>query len=320
MLVKPGGLALVLLPLLFGGAAAHAQSCVFSATDVDFGNVVLGGGFQSTTGTFTANCSGTPGKTIRICANFNEGSGGAASGGDPRYLRSGANLLAYNLFQTNGVGKVWGSYTWSNSPTPPSLSLSLNGNGSGSLSQTVYGRLYNQQIAVPSGFYTSTFGGGQARVDYGYAPAFSCGASNSALAQNVPFTVKVANSPSCTVATTTLDFGTQDSLATAKTATNSISVTCTAGATYEVGLGNGQTGTSPTARRMTNAATPQAVTYGIYSDSAHSRPWGSTSGTDTVSAIGSGAAQTFTGYAQIPPQTTPRSFTYTDTVIVTVSY
>jgi spore coat protein U-like protein len=311
---------LILGFLLLQTAAGRAQSCNFSSTDIDFGNVNLGGGFQSTTGTFTANCTGTPGKTIRICANFNAGSGGVAAGGSPRYLVSGADQLSYDLFQTNGVGKSWGSYTWPYSPTPPSLSISLNGNGSGSLTQTVYGRLYNRQSAAPSGGYTSSFAGAQSQVDYGYAPGFNCGPSLSALVQSVPFTVRVANAPSCTVATTTLDFGTQDSLASAKTATNAITVTCTPGAVYEVGLSNGQTGTGPVSRRMTNAATSQFVTYGIYRDPAFALPWGNTTATDTLSSVGLGVAQTFTGYARIPAQPTPRSFTYSDTVIVTVSY
>ena len=53
-------------------ALASAQSCVFTNTGVDFGNVNLaGGGTQTATGTFAASCTGTPGQSIRICANFN---------------------------------------------------------------------------------------------------------------------------------------------------------------------------------------------------------------------------------------------------------
>ena len=48
--------------------------------------------------------------------------------------------------------------------------------------------------------------------------------------------------------------------------------------------------------------------------------WGNTVGTDTQAATGTGAAQTYTIYGRIPPQTTPAPATYSDTITVTVTY
>lgn len=303
-------------------AAADAQSCTFTNTGVDFGNVNLaGGGSQSATGTFAASCTGTPGQSIRICANFNAGSGGANASGDPRYLTQGLTRLNYNLYTNNGVGQVWGSYLWSASPRPPSISLTLGGSGSGSVSQTIFGRLANGQGALPTGTFMSVFSGTNTQIDYGYAASFNCGTALSPRVQNVPFIVRLTNNSSCTVSTTALNFGNQTDLNTVKTAVNSVSVTCTGGTLYDIGLNNGSSGgTGPTARLMKNVATAQAITYGVYRDAGYAQPWGNTAGSTTVSGTGTGSAQNFTGYGRIPVQATPPALTYTDTVIVTVTY
>ncbi len=308
--------------LLLSVADGHSQSCVFANTGLDFGNVNLtGGGFQSANGSFTANCSGTPGQAIRVCANFNAGSGGAAASGDPRYLAQGAARLNYNLFRNNGVGQVWGSYLWSASPRPPAITVNLSASGTGAASTTVFGRLSNGQAAALTGTFLSLFSGTHSQIDYGYAASFNCGATVSPRVQSVPFTVRATNNSSCTITTTALNFGNHASLDTAKTVTNSISVTCTAGTLYDVGLSNGSSGgTGPTSRLLKNIATSEAITYGIYRNAALSLPWGNTAGSNTVSATGNGVAQTYAGYGRVPVQPTPPSLIYTDTVVVTVTY
>jgi spore coat protein U-like protein len=314
-------LLLGLILLILETAAAHAQSCSFSNTGINFGNVnLVSGGFQTATGTFTASCTGIARQAITICPNFNAGSGGVQSSGDPRYLVQGSYKMEYNLFRSNGVGQVWGSYTWSASPRPPSMSITLSASGSGSASQTIYGRLYNQQSGVPTGTFSSVFSGANTQIDYGYSSAFSCGSTLSPRVQNVPFTVRTTNNSSCSISTMTLDFGSQPNLNVAKSASNIISITCTAGTLYDVGLSNGVTGTGPTARKMTNTGTSQAITYGIYRNSTGLLPWGSTTGVNTVSSVGTGLAQSFQTFGIVPAQTTPPSLTYTDTVVVTVTY
>jgi spore coat protein U-like protein len=62
------------------------------------------------------------------------------------------------------------------------------------------------------------------------------------------------------------------------------------------------------------------VNYTLYSDSGRTTVWGTTIGTNTVAATGSGAAQSYTVYGRIPAQTTPAPGTYNDTVTVTVTY
>jgi spore coat protein U-like protein len=62
------------------------------------------------------------------------------------------------------------------------------------------------------------------------------------------------------------------------------------------------------------------INYALYRDSARTANWGNTVGTDTVSGTGTGANQSLTVYGRVPAQTTPVAGTYTDTIVVTVTY
>ncbi|MCB1378613.1 MAG: spore coat protein U domain-containing protein [Alphaproteobacteria bacterium] len=313
-------LAAAMLAALAGEASA--QSCTFSNTGIDFGNVNLtSGGFQSATGTFSADCSGAPGQTIRICPNFNAGSAGIDPSGSPRFLAQGAIKLRFDIFRNNGVGQQWGSYTWGYSSRPPVLTVNLDGNGMGAVSQTVFGRLYNQQSTLPTGTYVSTFGGTHTQIDYGYSPGFSCGPTLSPRVQNVPFTVRATNNSSCAVTATDMDFGAHADLSSPVQTTNTITVTCTAGTQFDIGLSNGSSGApGPAQRQMTNTATGEVINYGIYRDGGRTQIWGSTSGVNTVGSTSTGLTQTFTGYGRVPSQPTPSTQTYTDNIVVVVSY
>ena len=315
-------MALLVLAVCMQANAASAQVCTFSNTGVDFGNVNLtSGGFQTSTGTLSASCTGTPGQSIRICANFDAGSGGVSASGDPRYMLQGASQLSYNLFQNNGVGQVWGSYLWTPSPRPPALSVALDGSGFGSLSRTYNARIYNGQSVTPKGTFISTFSGLQSQMDYGYVASFNCSKTLSTRAQSVPFVVRTTNNSTCAVSTTDLDFGTQDDLSTAKLASNFVNVTCTPGTAYTIGMSNGSSGaTNPALRKMTNAASTDFVGYSIYSDAARTKIWGNGATGAIPSTMGNGLMQSFIGYGLVPAQATPTPLGYTDMVVVTITY
>jgi spore coat protein U domain-containing protein, fimbrial subunit CupE1/2/3/6 len=132
--------------------------------------------------------------------------------------------------------------------------------------------------------------------------------------------VKITIQNACNVSTTaptTLDFGTQGPLVANVDQTATITVTCTTGAAYNVGLDGGGGG-NINARRMINGV--NTVGYQLYRDTARTNVWGTTIGTDTVSGSGNGTAQTLTVYGRVPPQTTPPAAVYNDTVNVTVTY
>jgi spore coat protein U-like protein len=134
------------------------------------------------------------------------------------------------------------------------------------------------------------------------------------------FTVQVTLTASCIInSTTTLDFGSQGVLSANVDQTSSVQVQCTNTTPYNIGLDAGTgSGATIAVRKMTSGG--NTVNYSLYSDSARTTAWGNTVGTDTVSANGSGAAQSYTIYGRVPAQTTPAPATYTDTITMTVTY
>ncbi|MBD1550303.1 spore coat U domain-containing protein [Pseudomonas typographi] len=124
----------------------------------------------------------------------------------------------------------------------------------------------------------------------------------------------------CTVTTVPLAFSTYTGTEVSGTA--DLTVTCTNGAPYTVGLGEGGGSNATTSTRaLTNGADNVTLNYGLYQESSHSTNWGDVVGTDTVAGTGDGTAQPITVYGDIPAgQTTSTVGDYTDTVLVTINY
>lgn len=302
---------------------AYAQWCSVSAGNLDFGTVDLSSGSPvNTNATFSVFCLGTPGQTVRICPNFNSGIGGASPGGDPRQMLSGINQLNYNVYKNGSYSQIWGSHLWGWAPTPPTIDLPLSGGwfwGFGSTTFVMRGRIAAGQNSTPSGLYTSSFAGTQTRVSYRYSTVGNCGIISASGGSQTPFTARANVLTTCTINAGNLDFGSSGILSNTVDTTNAISINCNSGLPYAIGLDGGLTGaTNPSLRKMVNGG--DQVTYGIYQNPARTIPWGNTLGTNTISSVGTGLNQTFTGYGRVPTQVTPPPGTYSDTVIVTVTY
>ncbi len=117
---------------------------------------------------------------------------------------------------------------------------------------------------------------------------------------------------------TDLDFGTTGLLNAAVDATATINLRCTENAPYDIGLDGG--GTGDTSARQMSDGSGNTVDYQMYQDAARTVAWGNVVGTDTKSASGTGVDETHTIYGRVPAQATPPAGTYTDTVLVTVTY
>lgn len=134
------------------------------------------------------------------------------------------------------------------------------------------------------------------------------------------FTVTATVENSCVVTANNLAFGTVNVISGADVdATSTIDVTCTNGATYEVGLDGG--GAADVANRAMSDGGTGTLNYSLYSDTGRTTNWGNTTGVDVVAGTGSGSAQTLTVYGRIPQgQTTVAAGSYTDTITATVTY
>src|SRR5687768_17416951 len=124
----------------------------------------------------------------------------------------------------------------------------------------------------------------------------------------------------CEVTATDLAFGTYTSQGgTPLQGTTLLRATCTPGSTYNVGLNEGTSaGATVNQRRMVSG--PQVLNYQLYSDSARSVIWGNTTGTDTVTGVGTGMAQDHTVFGAIPAAQVVPAGDYGDTITVRVYY
>ncbi|MFT3988417.1 spore coat U domain-containing protein [Aestuariivirga sp.] len=315
--------AVLMLVALASAQAVQAQSCSFDFTDINFGTVTppLGTAFDST-GTFTATCTGTRNRVVRVCPNIGSGTGNNNASASERYMLNGATQMKYNFYQDAARITVWGSFVWPYAPTAPTIDITIGTSGSGTASATVYARVFPGQPALPPGTYQSNFSGNHTLVAFQYrnTVAQSCDTINTTNGVTTPFLASAVVAPSCSISATVLDFGQASSTGVAIDGSNTISVTCTSGTPYTIALNGGlANATNPAQRRMTATGTTDYVQYGIYRDAARSLAWGSASGT-TVSGTGTGSAQSFTGYGRTTAQATPVPRDYSDTVVATVTY
>jgi spore coat protein U-like protein len=134
------------------------------------------------------------------------------------------------------------------------------------------------------------------------------------------FQVQITIQAQCVIGSaSTLDFGTQGVLTANIDQSSTVQVQCTNTTPYNIGLDAGTgSGATVATRKMTNGAA--TINYTLYSNSGRTTVWGNTIGTDTISAAGNGASQSYTVYGRVPTQTTPAPNAYTDTITVTVTY
>lgn len=126
----------------------------------------------------------------------------------------------------------------------------------------------------------------------------------------------------CTITSVdALSFGTIGTLTANVDATGTINVKCTNLTTYDIGLGSGSaTGATVSTRKMTGATHNAELSYSLFTDSSRSSNWGETIGTDTASGTGDGTTKAHTVFGRIPIQNAVRADSYSDTVVVTVTY
>lgn len=156
--------------------------------------------------------------------------------------------------------------------------------------------------------------------------ALLVGGTSLAGTANSDLTVTATIANNCTIATTTLAFGTYDPITTHKAAnldgTGAVTVTCTNGASVGITLGQGanaDAGSTDAAplRRMKSGS--NYLSYSLFSDSNRSVVWGNTSETD-VSDTGTGVESAHTVYGRIALDQNVPAGSYSDTVVATVTF
>jgi spore coat protein U-like protein len=101
-------------------------------------------------------------------------------------------------------------------------------------------------------------------------------------------------------------------------ATTAVMATCSPGTSYNIGLNEGSTGGTITQRRM--ASGTNTLNYQLYSDTSRSTIWGNTTGSDTVTGVGTGLAVGHVVHGSVPAAQAVPAGAYGDTITVRISY
>ncbi len=122
----------------------------------------------------------------------------------------------------------------------------------------------------------------------------------------------------CSIATTSVAFGTYDVFAASPndSGTGTVTVDCK-GSSGEVTLSTGQSGVYAS-RKMTSGA--NALSYNLYTSAARSTIWGDGTGGSSSITAGKNATTTLTVYGRIPAGQDAAAGTYTDSVTATVTF
>jgi spore coat protein U-like protein len=240
--------------------------------------------------------------------------------GSQRQLNGpGGAKLNYDLYTNAARTQLWGS--WQTGFDTAGLQTDILADGSGNIvtSISLYARLFASQQTAATGSYSTSFPSSTAGVyvRYGTKGGAACntGGSNT----QTGFSVSATVLSTCNVGATNVSFGTVGVVSSNVDANSTVSAQCSISLPYSVSLNGGNAGASdPTQRKMSKAA--EQITYGLYKDSARAQPWGNTIGTNTIAGTGTGLSQNITVYGRVPSQTTGSPGTYSDTIVVTVTY
>jgi spore coat protein U-like protein len=105
----------------------------------------------------------------------------------------------------------------------------------------------------------------------------------------------------------------------ANSSSGGVTVLCTNGTPYSIGLDNGQNynGTS----RTLSDGNSHSIAYGVYQDSGFTTAWGDIGSGSELTGSGSGSNQAATIYAQIPAgQAAVPAGNFSDVVVVTLDF
>ena len=279
----------LLLCLIAPCAEAQVFSCSLSVPTVNFGNYT---GSQVTPGatTLTIACPLLAAYTVGL----NAGTGAGATTTTRKMTGPGSATLNYQIFQNSSHTINWGNTV-----------------GTDTVSGT--GDILNQSISM-----YPQLAGGQYTAPGTYTDTITASAKSSYGTQTTTFTVTATVVANCQISASELNMGNYAGVTL--NATSTVTVTCTNTTTFNIGLNAGTSaGATVTTRKMTGTGSA-TLNYSLFRDSGYSQNWGSTVGTDTLGSSGTGGAQNFVVYGQIPAGQFVAPGTYNDTIIATITY
>ena len=270
-------------------AAGQLLSCTVSVPTISFGNYT---GALSTPGATPATV--TCPLLLSYNVGLNAGTGAGATTTIRKMTGPGSATLSYQMFQNSSRTTNWGNTVGTDT---------VAGTGTSS-AQTI--NIYPQAAAgqnVAPGTYTDTI---------------TASVTDLLGTVTTTFTVTATVLANCVISANALNFG---SYSGSLINTSSVlTVTCTNTTVFNIGLNAGlATGATVTTRKMTGPSSA-TLRYSLFRDGGRTQNWGNTVGNDTLLSTGTGTAQQYNVYGQIPAAQYVTPGAYADTIIATITY
>jgi spore coat protein U-like protein len=290
-------LILIVIAAALVSPAARAGNCswVTNPTNVTFGNYsVFGSTSVVSTSSYIFRCTPNTSATLTFTT------GGAGTYFPRRF--GGASGLTYNIYDDaattvvigDGSGGTTSRVIFNSTPKDKDYD------------DVVYGKVL-EGADIPAGTYTDSI---TATLSWGNGTITST------------FTVTLVVLPECTIAASSLGFGTYDPIVANKStpldSTSSVDVYCTRNTSATISLGNGLWFSG--GRRLRNPR-PDFLPYALYRDSGRTAPWGPTA-PNVVSRTSTSklTPMSMIVYGRIAANEDPSVGAYSDTVQATVNY
>jgi spore coat protein U-like protein len=306
---------------------SYALACsVTNVQSINFGTVnPLSTSSSSTSMTFGYSCTRgvLDGLLTAVTLCFNIGASSNSGQVTTRTMANtltSSNTLSYQLYQGTSSGTVWGSqFVAGTTPAMVNLSSLVVGVPStGSL--TVAAVLPLPQISAIPGSFQDIYSSATAIVTSNTGLLVPPGSCGTTVATTFAFNVLATVAKQCTVTPNgNISMGAVNSTATNTTSSNTLSVACSNGTAYTVGLVPSNSSTTGSGVMVTSPSNGDQVPYQLSSTAGpNGTVWGSAS-TNQVAGTGNGSATSYTVYATVPSANyTPGN--YADTVTVNVTY
>lgn len=311
-------LLLVLLACtwLLPGRAMAQNACWIGGGSIAFGTVSGAGTTTSSSLMYTCNNDSNATRSYRLCLYMNPNTGSQVA---PRRLVHDwpVDYLDYDLYADSAMTQLIGSSTSGHAVY--NVSFTMNPRSQTTVALPIYGRVPGGQ-AVTAGQYYGYITEVLRWVSQSGADAPStaqCVASASQASNSTHVTANFADT--CYVsAASDMDFGSAANLATARDQTSSISLRCPRNTRWQLALSYGNHSTGGTNRRMQGPG-GNYLNYQLYRNAGRTQVWGNSTSNDRAGR-GNNSIQTYTVYGRVPAQTVNSAGTYSDTIIVTLTY
>jgi spore coat protein U-like protein len=291
--------------------ATTRAGCSISTQEIPFGALSINA-LQGATiaGTFTLNCPpGLPTSHVGLCVRIMNASAGRTM------KNASGHSISYGLYHDPSYSIPWGGVAETLFVSAP-----YDVNSDAIVQQPIYAKILSPAAGLSKGTYVDAVSA-QAIVagEGGYDGVSNVcnGASGSTAPVTFEATANVL--PSCSVSAGDMTF--PDGLSPTRdiTAVSQLSIACTGGASYEVGLSAGTgAGATIAARKMTGPG-GATIMYSLYKDASNQQLWGDMPGF-TSTGSGDGGAQTLRVYGLAPRQSAPAPGRYADVINVVISY